>query len=149
MLCTVNSPATFTNNTTGPGTLSYQWNFGDGSSSTAVNPSYTYSAKGTYTVILTATSSAGCVAADTQTNVLNVANFQTDFTIPAWFARGRGGLHGQQQSGAFGGELGGGWGGGGDGDALAETRCAAGNHTITLDKYLWRLYAIGDADYSR
>src|SRR5580658_152595 len=88
VLCTVNSAVTFTNSTTGPGTLSYQWNFGDGNSSTVANPSYTYSAKGTYTVILTATSSAGCVAADTQTNVLNVANFQTDFTVPASVCQG-------------------------------------------------------------
>jgi gliding motility-associated-like protein len=88
VLCAVNSPVTFTNTTTGPGPLSYQWNFGDGNSSTVANPSYTYSAKGTYTVILTATSPAGCVAADTQTNVLNVANFQTNFTVPASVCQG-------------------------------------------------------------
>jgi PKD repeat protein len=32
---------------------SWQWNFGDGASSTAQNPSYTYSSPGTYTVTLT------------------------------------------------------------------------------------------------
>jgi gliding motility-associated-like protein len=81
VLCTVASPVQFTNTTTGPGTLSYQWNFGDGNTSAAVNPAYTYGAKGTYTVILTATSSLGCTASDTQTNVLNVANYQAGFTL--------------------------------------------------------------------
>jgi len=34
----------------------YEWAFGDGGTSTAVNPSHTYSTAGTYTVVLTATS---------------------------------------------------------------------------------------------
>ncbi|RAN78022.1 hypothetical protein B5P43_18495 [Bacillus sp. SRB_336] len=38
---------------------SWSWNFGDGSTSTSQNPSHTYSAPGTYTVILTATNSVG------------------------------------------------------------------------------------------
>src|SRR5580658_4985465 len=81
VLCAVGNPVQFTNTTTGPGTLSYQWNFGDGGASTAASPSYAYSAKGTYTVILTATSSAGCVEADTQQNAINVANFQAAFAV--------------------------------------------------------------------
>ncbi|WP_196137686.1 immune inhibitor A domain-containing protein [Aliikangiella sp. G2MR2-5] len=44
----------FTNTTTGGiGTLRYQWNFGDGTSSTQKSPVHTYSAAGTFTVILT------------------------------------------------------------------------------------------------
>ena len=38
---------------------SYIWDFGDGNSSNAVNPSHTYSATGTYQVILTASNSMG------------------------------------------------------------------------------------------
>ncbi len=38
---------------------SWLWNFGDGVTSTAQNPSHTYSAPGTYAVSLTATNSAG------------------------------------------------------------------------------------------
>src|SRR5580658_4174128 len=38
VLCTANSPVSFTNTTTGPGTLSYQWNFGDGGTSAQTNP---------------------------------------------------------------------------------------------------------------
>jgi PKD repeat protein len=54
------APVQYTNGTTGDGTLSYAWNFGDGSGiSTAVNPTHAYSAAATYTVILTATSEFG------------------------------------------------------------------------------------------
>lgn len=38
---------------------SWAWSFGDGGTSTAKNPSHTYSAVGTYPVLLTVTSSAG------------------------------------------------------------------------------------------
>jgi PKD repeat protein len=59
---TSNSPvlvgelSTFTNTTSGPGTITYSWDFGDGSDPvTDENPSHTYAASGTYTVTLTAT----------------------------------------------------------------------------------------------
>ena len=133
VLCTVNSPVGFTNTTIGPGTLSYQWNFGDGNSSTLTNPSYTYSAKGTYTVILTATSSVGCVAADTQTNVLNVANFQTNFTVPATVCQGATVLFTDSSSPVPSGQT---WVvdgvAAGAGTALSYSFTAAGNHTIAL-----------------
>jgi PKD repeat protein len=48
----------FTNASTGTGN-SYVWSFGDGTTSTAVNPSHTYSNPGTYTVRLTATNAGG------------------------------------------------------------------------------------------
>jgi PKD repeat protein len=38
---------------------SWYWDFGDGSSSTVENPSYTYTTPGTYSVVLMATNSAG------------------------------------------------------------------------------------------
>ena len=43
----------FTNLSTGGGSLTYQWDFGNGNTSTSENPSATYSAPGTYTVTLT------------------------------------------------------------------------------------------------
>ncbi len=43
----------------GGSSLTYSWNFGDGSTSTAANPSHTYSAAGNYTAVLTVRNSAG------------------------------------------------------------------------------------------
>jgi PKD repeat protein len=51
----------FTNTSTGNGTLSHAWDFGDGNTSTAQDPSHTYTAVGTYTVTLTTTDSCGSV----------------------------------------------------------------------------------------
>ncbi|MBD3257512.1 PKD domain-containing protein, partial [candidate division GN15 bacterium] len=49
---------TFTDQSTGSPT-GWSWDFGDGGSSTAQNPSHTYNAAGTYTVTLTATNAYG------------------------------------------------------------------------------------------
>ena len=53
--------ANFTDSSTDiDGTIvSRNWNFGDGTSSTATNPSHTYAAAGTYTVTLTVTDNSG------------------------------------------------------------------------------------------
>jgi serine protease len=53
--------ASFTDGSTDPGgsIASRAWNFGDGTTSTAANPSKTYSAAGTYTVTLTVTDNGG------------------------------------------------------------------------------------------
>jgi len=48
---------TFTDGSTGA--TSWSWDFGDGGTSTAQSPSYTYNSAGTYTVALTATNSCG------------------------------------------------------------------------------------------
>lgn len=51
----------FTNNSVAaPGIASYDWNFGDGSTSTAANPTHTYATPGTYYVTLTVTNTNGC-----------------------------------------------------------------------------------------
>ncbi|MCB9231490.1 MAG: PKD domain-containing protein [Bacteroidia bacterium] len=50
--------ATFTDQSTNSPT-SWQWSFGDGSTSSLQNPTHTYSATGTYNVCLVATSSCG------------------------------------------------------------------------------------------
>lgn len=60
---TVNAlTATFTDASTDPdvkNTLTHAWDFGDGATSTAQNPSRTYAAAGTYSVTLTVTDSSG------------------------------------------------------------------------------------------
>lgn len=48
------------------GSLSYTWSFGDGSTSTNVQATHTYSAIGNYEVILEAESNNGCFDSDTQ-----------------------------------------------------------------------------------
>ena len=51
---------------------SRSWTFGDGSTSTATNPSHTYSAAGTYSVALTVTDNGG--ASNTRTQSVTVAS---------------------------------------------------------------------------
>lgn len=51
---------TFTNTSTGAAPLSYNWSFGDGTSSTSGSPVHSYSAPGTYNVCLVITASNGC-----------------------------------------------------------------------------------------
>lgn len=46
----------FTDLTAGPNIVAWSWDFGDGSTSTMQNPSYTYAAPGMYTVCLTSSS---------------------------------------------------------------------------------------------
>lgn len=51
----------FFNNTTTPTTgVTYTWNFGNSAFSNSVNPAYHYTVNGTYTVVLTASSSSSC-----------------------------------------------------------------------------------------
>jgi PKD repeat protein len=66
----------FTDTSTGSPT-SWSWDFGDGGTSTAQNPSHTYSSAGTYDVSMTATNAAG---SDTKTRVGEVV--VTDQSLP-------------------------------------------------------------------
>ncbi|MGB2571709.1 PQQ-dependent sugar dehydrogenase, partial [Micromonospora citrea] len=61
------------------GTLTYSWNFGDGTSSTAANPSKTYTANGTYTVTLTVRDPQG--ASGTANVQIGVGNTAPTVTI--------------------------------------------------------------------
>jgi len=83
ILCNAPGTVRFTNTTTGPGTLTYVWDFGDGGGSTDKDPVYTYTQKGIYTVRLTATSSEGCIEVITRDRYINIADFKTDFTVPS------------------------------------------------------------------
>ncbi|MDO7845624.1 PKD domain-containing protein [Hymenobacter sp. M29] len=64
------NPVQFTDGTQNAPT-SWLWNFGDGTTSTAQNPSHQYTAAGTYTVSLTATNSNGS-ATTTRLNYLTI-----------------------------------------------------------------------------
>jgi gliding motility-associated-like protein len=80
--CSAPVTVNFTDTSTGPGTLTYAWNFGDGGSSALQNPSHTYAASGAYTVTLTVTSSQGCAATFVKTNAVVIGNNVTDFSVP-------------------------------------------------------------------
>ena len=61
----------FTDRSTGGGTItSWEWDFGDGTTSTEQNPTHTYSAAGEYTVTLTVTDDTG--ASDTASKTITV-----------------------------------------------------------------------------
>lgn len=72
----------FANASSGPGILSYQWNFGDGGTSTQPAPSYTYNNPGVFTVTLITTSSSGCRDTMRKVNLFNFNNIITSFTAP-------------------------------------------------------------------
>lgn len=82
VLCRVTDSVYFTNTSSGPGLLSYLWDFGDGTTATTLSPSHVFSRAGLFTVKLTVTSSEGCIAVSTQTDYLNVASFTSDFNVP-------------------------------------------------------------------
>ena len=76
-------PVQFTDYSSG-GPTSWSWTFGDGGTSTAENPSHTYTTNGVYTVALTATNSAGSNT-DTQTNCITIKPLNAAFTAtPTW-----------------------------------------------------------------
>jgi PKD repeat protein len=58
----------------GDGTVSYLWDFGDGSTSTEENPSHVYTAVGRYTVTLTVTDEVYGAAVKTKTNYITVTS---------------------------------------------------------------------------
>src|SRR5690606_434413 len=70
----------FINQTNGPGNITYNWNFGNGQTSTAANPGSVYTAPGTYNVTLNAQSDLGCTGSIQKTITINSAS--TDFIPP-------------------------------------------------------------------
>gem|GEM_PF-3985435 len=69
-ICMPNGDALFANTSTLPNgnasTLTYDWNFGDGNHSGSANPTHVYASNGPFTVVLKASSPAGCVDSSTQ-----------------------------------------------------------------------------------
>ncbi|MBZ0243629.1 MAG: PKD domain-containing protein, partial [Bacteroidales bacterium] len=52
--------------------MTWQWNFGDGNTSTVQNPTHTYNTNGSYTVSLTVTDNAGNSSTETKTAFIQV-----------------------------------------------------------------------------
>ncbi|MBN1889643.1 MAG: PKD domain-containing protein, partial [Thermoflexales bacterium] len=76
---TVGQVVSFTNTTAGTEPISYVWTFGDGGSSTLVNPTHSYGAADDYTVILTATNDYG---QDTASATISVARVEYRIYLP-------------------------------------------------------------------
>jgi len=79
--CTVPETINFQNQSTGTGTLNYQWLFGDGGTSAAVSPAHTYTGAGTYTVTLIVTNSTGCSDTIRHSNI-SIGTVHANFDLP-------------------------------------------------------------------
>ena len=66
------APLTVDFSNTSINAISYQWNFGDGSSSTAITPSHVYVNKGFYTVTLITTNANGCTDTLIKTDYIKI-----------------------------------------------------------------------------
>ena len=82
-LCNLPVTATFNNNTPGGASNSYEWDFGDGSTSTDQNPTHTYTSEGNFTVTLISTSPSGCKDTLIRSSLLSIGNSATSFDMPA------------------------------------------------------------------
>ena len=80
--CTPPVNINFQNLSSGTGVLTYAWSFGDGSTSTLLNPSHTYITPGSYTVQLIVTNSTGCRDTIIKPNAVTIGNISTGFTAP-------------------------------------------------------------------
>ena len=78
--CTAPFAVNFQNYTAGPGTMSYQWDFGNGNTSTAKDPVGNYASAGTYSVRLIAQSQYGC--RDTMIKPVTLTQYTTTINSP-------------------------------------------------------------------
>lgn len=76
---------TFTN--TSKYSTSYQWDFGDGATSTAESPSHTYASGGVFTVKLTATNAEGSKTKTSDVSIAGGAVTKDDIVGAAWKVR--------------------------------------------------------------
>lgn len=79
-----NAPVTinFQNQSTGTGTISYQWSFGDGTNATDSNPTHVYSAAGSYSVRLIVTNGNGCADTIIKPNSISIGQVRASFSAP-------------------------------------------------------------------
>ena len=80
--CTAPVNINFQNLSTGTGILTYEWNFGDGTTSTATNPSHGYNNPGSYTVQLIVTNNVGCRDTIIKPNAVSIGDVAASFTTP-------------------------------------------------------------------
>ena len=81
------------------GATNYVWNFGDGDTTTTINPSYIFPATATYNVCLNASNDVGC-SDDTCERVSSI--IKPVVAVPSAFTPGRNGLNGRISVEGFG-----------------------------------------------
>ncbi|MCZ2223528.1 MAG: PKD domain-containing protein [Chitinophagales bacterium] len=79
--CSLPANISFTNTSSGSGLLSYQWDFGDGTTSSQQTPTHTYNSNGSYTVTLIVTNNNGCSDTIVKPNIVNVGAVNADFSF--------------------------------------------------------------------
>lgn len=80
--CSAPEDISFTNSSSGPPFLSYEWDFGDGKTSSFPNPVNTYYTSGPFTVRLITKSSQGCTDTVIKSNIIKLNNYQSLITGP-------------------------------------------------------------------
>lgn len=78
--CDAPATVSFTPSITGTGPYSYEWNFGNSTTSTAANPATTYTATGSYTVRLIVTDAKGCKDTIEKINYIKIGSLTAGFT---------------------------------------------------------------------
>ena len=87
-ICSLNQPVNFQNTSTGAGSLTYAWSFGDGDSSNVSSPSHIYAAKGNYDISLKVSNTYGCASSITKPAYINAANYSADFITNFSYCQG-------------------------------------------------------------
>ena len=86
--CTAPININFTNTSTGTAPLTYLWDFGDGVTSTEINPSHNYSNAGSFTVRLISTNTSGCSDTLVKPNAIVIGTVRANFTVPETICAG-------------------------------------------------------------
>jgi gliding motility-associated-like protein len=81
--CTIPFVVNFTSIT--PAGVSLSWSFGDEATSTATDPTYTYTSSSTFSVSLTAVDSSGCTVVSTIANMINTSKPTVNFICDTIF----------------------------------------------------------------
>lgn len=79
--CAAPTPVNFNNTSTSTGSLTYQWNFGDGAISSSTSPTHNYTSNGSYSVTLIATNNAGCSDTLVKPSLINVGTVHANFNL--------------------------------------------------------------------
>ena len=82
-ICFITDAVKMINKSTGTGTLTYFWNFGDGTFSTQKEPVHAFNKKGIFSIKLIVQNANGCSDTLVKTAFLNVGNFTSSITLPA------------------------------------------------------------------